>query len=63
METIYDKLNALRDEFITWCKSNNLPEDWSADDLLYATDAPPTTEAQKQWLIDFINRWDKADTK
>jgi hypothetical protein len=63
MQTIYDKLNVLRDEFITWCKSNNMPTDWSADDLLYSTNAPPITEEQKFWLVDFIDRWNNADTK
>lgn len=62
METIYNKLSVLTDQYKKWCKANNLPDDMSADDLLYSVNAPPITEAQKSWLLDFIDRWNKADS-
>lgn len=63
METIYDKLSVLTDEFKTWCEVNKLPDDMSADELLYSVHAPQTTAEQKDWLLKFIDRWNNAAKK
>lgn len=63
MDTIYERLTALTDEYEQWCNDNNLPADRTADELLYVSGGPPLSEDQKQWLINFIDRWKKAYQK
>ena len=57
MSNNYEMTNALSAEYIVWCDAQNLPA-MSADELVRETEI--TTEAQRIWLSDFINRWEIA---
>ena len=52
-----DMLNPLIDIHTQWCEANNL-EPLSADDMLFIDGI---TEEQKDWLIKFIDAWEKAE--
>lgn len=50
---------SLYDEFKAWCDEQSLP--WiSADELLWLD---YLTSEQRDWLEDFIKRWDEATTQ
>lgn len=51
-------LNTLADEYLDWCIENNMPQ-MSADELL-VEETVAKTEEQKQYLANFIRRWDSA---
>jgi hypothetical protein len=44
----------LFDEFAAWCAAQGLPVQKSAEDLIRAG----VTEEQREWLIDFIDRYE-----
>ena len=49
----------LCDVYTNWCDSQNLPNFYSADDLLYSTYTQgKLTLNQKNWLLTFIDVWD-----
>ena len=52
-----DMLNPLIDIHTQWCEANNL-EPLSADDMLHIDGI---TEEQTDWLIEFIDAWEKAE--
>lgn len=51
-----DQINALLEEYKMFTQENNLPG-CSAEELIIEADL---TNAQKEFLADFITRWDKA---
>jgi hypothetical protein len=55
-----EELQALHCEFVDWCVRNDIPEEGDAEDLLHN---PKMTPEERQWLSDFITRWDEATAK
>lgn len=54
------EFTALCDEFQGWTVKQGLPEEGDAMDLLYH---PSLTDTQRQWLTDFIMRWDAMEER
>jgi hypothetical protein len=58
-------LTTLTEEYQVWCKAQGLP-DMSADELIAAlcadesVERPAEVNAQIDWLMDFIDRWEAA---
>ena len=49
-----DRLEALCDEYQTWCRGQGLPHVDAYEQLCGSV-----TEPQRRWLQDFCNRWEK----
>ena len=52
-----DELGRLSQELQTWCHAQGLPWE-SACDLRHR---PEITQAQWEWIADYIERWDAAE--
>lgn len=50
-----ETLETLTEEYGIWLKANKLPE-MSAEEVLYEG----VNQEQREWLHDFIERWDEA---
>ena len=49
----------LCDVYTKWCDSQNLPNFYSADDLLFGSDTMDKLSLkQRNWLLTFISVWD-----
>jgi hypothetical protein len=49
-----DRLDALCDEYDAWCIQQRLPRVDAYEQL-----CGRVTEAQRQWLLDFCERWER----
>ncbi len=54
-----DALTILSDEFQGWTSENDLPEEGDALELTFI---PTLTPSQRSWLLNFIDRWNAAQT-
>lgn len=59
MENNSKDINKLSAELWQWCNANKLPQ-MSADDILYGSLGEELTPEQRQWLVDFCERWDRV---
>lgn len=50
-------LTELTWEFQAWCQSNRMPEEGDASDLILL---PHLTAEQREWLTNFLVKWDNA---
>jgi hypothetical protein len=48
-------LTELHFEFLAWCEVNHMPEEGDASELL---GLPSLSAEQRDWLTDFLTRWD-----
>lgn len=53
----------LNDEFAQWTKENNFPSDLNGYEIIKGIDGCNPTDAQCEWIVDFIERWEIAASK
>ena len=67
MRGLTEVFDALTDEYQAWCANNNLPC-MDAMELVHASYCAKEeggialTDNQRQWVNDFIARWEKAES-